>query len=204
VSSSRLEAFSDGVLAILITIMVLELEVPTGHTFTDLVHAAGIGLLTYILSFVYIGIYWNNHHHMFQLVHRINGVVLWANLMLLFCLSLLPFTTAWVSESRFAPTPVAAYGFNLVAAGIAYLALQTVIIRQDGPDSRLRAAVGSDVKGKVSPPLFVAGTVSALFIDRAGRVGAIIAMACFVIAAVVWIVPDRRVDRMIRQHAIAD
>jgi uncharacterized membrane protein len=141
---------------------------------------------------------------MFQLVRQISGGVLWANLVLLFCLSLLPFTTAWVSESRFAPTPVVVYGLNLVAAGVAYLVLQTVIIRQDGPDSRLREAVGSDMKGKISPALFIAGTLSALLVDRTGHVGAIIAVACFVVAAVAWIVPDRRIDRMIRERAEVD
>src|SRR5581483_5462448 len=115
VKTSRLEAFSDGVLAIIITIMVLELKIPDGHHLTNLVHETGVGLLTYLLSFVYVGIYWNNHHHMFQLVERVSGAVLWANLVLLFCLSLFPFTTAWMDESRFAQTPVIIYGFNLLS-----------------------------------------------------------------------------------------
>jgi uncharacterized membrane protein len=151
VPTSRLEAFSDGVLAIIITIMVLELKVPTGPRLSDLVHTTGVGLLTYLLSFVYVGIYWNNHHHMFHLVRRASGGVLWANLALLFCLSLFPFTTAWMDESRFAQTPVVIYGLNLLTAGIAYFALQTVIIRQQGPSSPLRQAIGKDVKGKISP-----------------------------------------------------
>ena len=149
--TSRLEAFSDGVLAIIITIMVLELKVPEGHDLSDLVHTTGVGLLTYLLSFVYVGIYWNNHHHMFHLVRRVGGGVLWANLALLFCLSLFPFTTAWMDESRFERIPVVIYGLNLLSAAIAYLVLQTVIIRQQGPKSPLRQAVGTDIKGKVSP-----------------------------------------------------
>ena len=151
VRTSRLEAFSDGVLAIIITIMVLELKVPKGHHYSDLVHTTGVGLLTYLLSFVYVGIYWNNHHHMFQLVKQASGGVLWANLTLLFCLSLFPFTTAWMDESRFAQAPVIIYGLNLLTAATAYLALQMVIIRQQGPESPLRQAVGTDIKGKISP-----------------------------------------------------
>src|SRR5690349_1465390 len=135
--TSRLEAFSDGVLAIIITIMVLELKVPSGHDLTDLIHTSGVGLLTYLLSFIYVGIYWNNHHHMFHLVHRIRGGVLWANLTLLFALSLLPFTTAWMDDSRFARTGVVVYGLNLVGAALAYFVLQNVIIGQQGSDSPL-------------------------------------------------------------------
>jgi uncharacterized membrane protein len=200
VRTSRLEAFSDGVLAIIITIMVLELKVPEGHELSDLVHTTGVGLLTYLLSFVYVGIYWNNHHHMFHLAPRASGGVLWANLGLLFCLSLFPFTTAWVDDSRFEQTPVVIYGLNLLAAAVAYLVLQTVIIRQQGPESRLRQAVGGDLKGKLSSVLNLAGILSALLIDRSGHVGVTIAMACFVAVAIVWIVPDRRIDRVVREH----
>lgn len=198
--TSRLEAFSDGVLAIIITIMVLELKPPDGHDISDLVHTTGVGLLTYLLSFVYVGIYWNNHHHMFHLVRRIRGGVLWANLTLLFCLSLFPFTTAWMAESSFARTPVVIYGLNLLAAAAAYLTLQTVIVRQQGPESPLRQAIGIDVKGKISPALYLAGTLSALTIDRSGHIGVGIALACFVGAAIVWVIPDRRIDRMVRQY----
>src|SRR5215831_13573761 len=148
--TSRLEAFSDGVLAIIITIMVLELKVPDGPHLSDLIHTTGIGLLTYLLSFVYVGIYWNNHHHMFHLVKRVSGGVLWANLGLLFCLSLFPFTTAWVDESTFAHTPVVIYGLNLLGAAIAYYVLQSVIIREQGAESPLRQAIGTDLKGKLS------------------------------------------------------
>jgi uncharacterized membrane protein len=200
VRTSRLEAFSDGVLAIIITIMVLELKVPVGHGLADLVRTTGVGLLTYLLSFVYVGIYWNNHHHMFHLARQVSGGVLWANLALLFCLSLFPFTTAWLDESRFAQTPVVSYGLNLLSAAIAYLVLQTMIIRQEGPDSPLRQAVGTDIKGKVSPGLYLLGILSALAIDRHGQVGVGIALACFVGAAIMWIVPDRRIDRVVRQY----
>ena len=196
--TSRLEAFSDGVLAIIITIMVLELKVPSGHHVSDLVHTAGTGLLTYLLSFVYIGIYWSNHHHMFQLVRRATGGVLWANLALLFCLSLLPFTTAWMDESRFAQAPVVTYGLNLLSAAIAYFTLQTVAIRQQGTDSPLRRAVGTDLKGKISPGIYVVGILGALVINPSSRVGVGIALACFVGGAVMWIVPDRRIDRVVR------
>src|SRR4051812_40463647 len=204
VKTSRLEAFSDGVLAIIITIMVLELKVPSGHDLAAFLHTTGGGLLTYLLSFVYVGIYWNNHHHMFHLVSRVSGGALWANLALLFCLSLLPFTTAWMDESRFEPIPVVVYGVNLLAAAIGYSLLQTVIIRQQGAESPLRHAVGKDIKGKISPVLSLAGTLSALVIDRHGHTGVAIALACFVGAAVIWIVPDPRIDRAVRQHPPAD
>jgi uncharacterized membrane protein len=197
--TSRLEAFSDGVLAIIITIMVLELKPPDGHDLADLVRSSGVGLLTYLLSFLYVGIYWNNHHHMFHLVHRIRGGVLWANLGLLFCLSLFPFTTAWVEESRFAQTPVLVYGVNLLAAGLAYVVLQTIIIRQQGADSPLREAVGADVKGKVSAAVNLAGVLAALLIGH-GHLGPIIAMVCYVAVVVLWIVPDRRIDRVVQRH----
>jgi uncharacterized membrane protein len=204
VRTSRLEAFSDGVLAIIITIMVLELKVPEGHDLSDLFHTTGVGLLTYLLTFIYVGIYWNNHHHMFHLVRQVSGGVLWANLALLFCLSLFPFTTAWVDESKFEQTPVVIYGLNLLGAAAAYFVLQTVIIRRQGPESALRQAIGADIKGKVSPAFYLAGILSALAIDRNGHVGVGIALACFVGVAIMWIVPDRRIDRAVRQHASPD
>ena len=148
--TGRLEAFSDGVLAIIITIMVLELETPAEPTLHALGQSA-TGLLTYLLSFVYIGIYWNNHHHMFQLCDRINGTVLWANLNLLFWLSLYPFTTNWMDQSDLARTPVVVYGINLLLAAIAYYVLQQTILRAEGEDSLLRQAIGRDLKGKLSP-----------------------------------------------------
>ena len=199
--TSRLEAFSDGVLTIIITIMVLELKVPDEPTLRALVHTTGISLLTYLLSFVYVGIYWNNHHHMFQLVRQIHGGVLWANLALLFFLSLFPFTTAWVDETDFQSTPVVIYGINLLAAAIAYFLLQTVVIRQQGPDSPLRRAIGRDLKGRISPVLYLAGILGAL-IDRDGHIGAAIGEACFVVVAIMWIVPDRRIERVIREREL--
>jgi len=189
-TTSRLEAFSDGVLAIIITIMVLELKVPEGHHLHDLFDTTGTGLLTYLLSFVYVGIYWNNHHHMFQLVDRITGGVLWANLHLLFWLSLYPFTTAWMDESDFARTPVVIYGVNLLGAALAYYSLQLLIFRAEGPGSRLRAAVGSDIKGKLSPALYLSGIGLAF-------VSPLLAMVPFVAVALIWLVPDRRVERVI-------
>jgi uncharacterized membrane protein len=195
--TSRLEAFSDGVLAIVITVMVLELKVPDGRALTDLVQESGRGLLTYLLSFIYVGIYWNNHHHMFQLVPQISGSVLWANLALLFCLSLFPFTTAWLDGSTFAPAPVIVYGLNLLCAAIAYYVLQQVIIHQQGPDSPLKRALGRDLKGKLSPAFYIVGILSTLV---GGSVGVAIALACYVAVAILWIVPDRRIDRAVRGY----
>jgi uncharacterized membrane protein len=139
---------------------------------------------------------------MFHLVRRVSGVVLWANLALLFCLSLFPFTTAWMDESRFEQIPVVIYGLNLLSAAVAYFVLQTVIIRQEGSESPLRQAIGADVKGKVSPVFYLAGILSALFLGRPVGVG--IALACFVTVAIVWIVPDRRIDRAVREHGAPD
>jgi uncharacterized membrane protein len=197
--TGRLEAFSDGVLAIIITIMVLSLTPPSGHELSDLIRSTGVGLLTYLMSFLYIGIYWNNHHHLFQLVDYVSGGVLWANLALLFFLSLLPFTTSWLDQSRFATTPVVVYGLNLLLAALAFFLLGRVIMRQQGSDSPLRRAIGNDVKGKISPVLYVVGIFSALTIDRDGHIGVGIALACFVGVAVWWIVPDRRIVRVIDQ-----
>jgi uncharacterized membrane protein len=197
VRTTRLEAFSDGVLAIIITIMVLELRVPEHHDLTALRETSGVGLLTYLLSFIYIGIYWNNHHHMFHLVQRTTGGVLWANLGLLFCLSLFPFTQTWLDESHLAPTPVVVYGLNLLAAAIAYYVLQGLIIRDQGPDSPLHRAIGSDLKGKLSPAFYLIGIISAALF---GKVGAWIAIACYVVVACIWVIPDRRIDRVVREH----
>jgi uncharacterized membrane protein len=204
VRTSRLEAFSDGVLAIIITIMVLELKIPEHHRLSDLLHTTGPGLLSYLLSFIYVGIYWNNHHHMFQLVPRIMGGVLWANLALLFCLSLFPFTTEWMDQTDFRPTPVVVYGVNLFIAGIAYLILQTVVIHQQGPDSPLQRAIGADLKGRLSGPFYLVGVLSALFVDRSGYVGVGIALGCYVAVAVMWIVPDRRIERAIRDGQVPE
>ena len=198
--TSRLEAFSDGVLAIIITIMVLELREPDGSNLAALWHTTGSSLLTYLLSFIYVGIYWTNHHHMFQVTQRVTGGVLWANLALLFFLSLFPFTTQWMDTTGFAQTPVVVYGVSLMLAALAYYVLQTVIIRTQGDDSALRNAIGSDVKGKISPLLYIAGGVAAL-IGGAGtganRPGIWVAVACYVAAALLWVIPDRRIEAVI-------
>jgi len=191
-TTNRLEALSDGVLAIIIMIMVLELQVPEGTSLEDLWDIAGTGLLTYVLSFVYIGIYWNNHHHLFQLVRRVSGGVLWANLHMLFWLSLYPFTTSWMDETDFARVPVIVYGVNLLCAGLSWVILQRVILRADGPDSRLRAALGTDWKGKISPLIYLGG-VALAFVDTA------LAMIPYAAVAVLWLVPDRRIERALDQ-----
>ncbi|QDZ13605.1 TMEM175 family protein [Humibacter ginsenosidimutans] len=190
--SSRLEAFSDGVLAIVITVMVLGLAVPKGETFTALWHTTGLGLLTYLLSFIYIGIYWNNHHHLFQLHPQVGGGVLWANLHLLFWLSLYPFTTAWLTETRVALVPTVIYGVNLLGAAIAYSILQAVIIRRPG-GQRLREALGRDVKGWISPFLYVLGIGLAFVVPWLGLVP-------YIAVAVLWLIPDRRIERYIQAH----
>ena len=183
----RLEAFSDGVIAILITIMVLELHIPAGTSWHALGHELP-ALLAYVLSFVYLGIYWNNHHHMMAAVSRVSGAVLWANLHLLFWLSLIPFCTAWMSEHRFPSIPTAVYGIGLLAAAIAYYILQTALLRAEGEHSRLRVALGSDVKGKVSPLLYCLG-IGLAFANRW------LGLAMYVAVALIWLVPDRRVER---------
>ena len=193
--TSRLEAFSDGVLAIIITVMVLELEVPKGADLHALITSAGTGLLTYLLSFVYVGIYWNNHHHMFQLTERITGGVLWANLALLFCLSLLPFTTAWMDRTGFARVPTIAYGVDLCVAAVAYYLLQQTIIRGQGEGSELRRAVGRDLKGRLSPLFYLTAILVALLAVPSWRPAIWLSMACYVGVAVLWLVPDRRIER---------
>jgi uncharacterized membrane protein len=188
VRTSRLEAFSDGVLAIIITIMVLELRVPQGTDWAALGGSAS-SFLTYLLSFVYIGIYWNNHHHMFHVVEQVDGTVLWANLHLLFWLSLYPFTTAWMDDTDFARIPLVVYGINLLAAAAAYYLLQLAIFRLPG-GALLRQAVGRDLKGKSSPAIYALGILLAF-------VAPWLAVACYVAVAVIWLVPDRRVERLI-------
>jgi len=184
----RLEAFSDGVLAIIITIMVLELKVP---------HDAGLPALwalwpvfgSYVLSFVYVGIYWNNHHHMLHVTQRVTGAILWANLHLLFWLSLLPFSTGWMGENEFARWPTVTYGVNLLACALAYFLLERRIIAAQGADGKLAVAVGRDLKGKLSPLFYLAGIAAAwLWWPAAG-------MALFVLVALIWLVPDRRIER---------
>jgi uncharacterized membrane protein len=198
--TGRVEAFSDGVLAILITIMVLELPKPRGADWGALVgdwHA----LLAYALSFLYIGIYWNNHHHMFQAVRLTRGGVLWANLHLLFWLSLVPFVTGWLSEQWKPPhplpvAPVAVYGIALLLAGVAYWLLQSALIRAEGPGSALAAAVGRDLKGKLTPLLYVTGIVLSFVAPWLG-------IATYFVIAGIWLLPDRRVERQVAHQASA-
>ena len=194
--TSRLEAFSDGVLAIIITIMVLELKVPEAPTLAALGDTT-TGLLTYLLSFVYIGIYWNNHHHLLHLTRQVNGLVLWANLNLLFWLSLYPLTTRWMDESHVARTPVVVYGVNLLLAGVAYYLLQLAIMRADGESSLLREAIGRDLKGHLSPVIYLLGVVLAFVRPWMGLV-------LFVVVAVMWLVPDRRLEGYVARHGVHD
>ncbi len=183
---TRLEAFSDGVIAIIITIMVLELEVPHAAAAAAL-RAAIPPVLVYLLSFVFLGIYWNNHHHMLHATERVNGKVLWANLHLLFWLSLFPFCNAWIVESHFASLPVAVFGLALLAAALSYTMLQVTILRLHGPESRIAQAIGSDTKGKLSLLLYVLAVPLAFV--HPGIAGAI-----YVIVALIWLVPDRRIE----------
>jgi len=194
-NTDRLEAFSDGVLAILITIMVLELRVPHGTTLASLGPVLPVGL-SYVLSFVYLGIYWNNHHHMLYVTDRVDGAILWANLHLLFWLSLVPFVTGWMGENHFAPVPTAAYGVVLLMAGIAYYVLQRLIIASQGARSPLAAAVGRDLKGKVSPVLYLLAIPIAL-------VRPWVADAVYIAVALMWLTPDRRISRIVARSELA-
>ncbi|GAB3142868.1 TMEM175 family protein [Micromonospora sonneratiae] len=182
-----MEAFSDGVIAILITVMVLDLRIPHGTTWSALTDSAPV-FLSYVLSFVYLGIYWNNHHHMLMATDRVSGLVLWANLHLLFWLSLIPFTTGWMGENEFAATPAAVYGIVLLAAAVAYFVLRSAIIRVQGNRSTLAIAVGRDLKGKISPVLYAIGIGFA-------AVNRWLSLAVYVAVALMWLVPDRRVER---------
>ena len=186
---NRLEAFSDGVLAIIITIMVLELKVPHGSDISSLKPLLPV-FLSYVLSFVYLGIYWNNHHHLLKAVHKVNGAMMWANLHLLFWLSLFPFVTGWMGENHFTTVPSALYGAVLLMAAAAYYILQSIIIAQEGCDSRLAVAIGSDIKGKLSPLLYATG-IAASFV-RPWIAGCI-----YVFVALMWLVPDRRIENLL-------
>ena len=188
----RLEAFSDGVIAIIITIMVLELKVPhepTGQALLPLIPV----FLSYVLSFVYVGIYWNNHHHMLQAATKVSGGVLWANLHFLFWLSLFPFTTGWMGEHHFAPLPAALYGFDLLMAAVAYWTLQQSIIRAEGRASVLGRTVGSDWKGKVSPLLYLVAIAVAPWLSW-------LSLVIYVSAAILWLVPDRRIENVLQKR----
>jgi uncharacterized membrane protein len=183
----RLEAFSDGVIAIIITIMVLEMKVPHGDSLSDLSPLLPV-FLSYVLSFVYVGIYWNNHHHLLHTCSTVTGAMLWANLHLLFWLSLFPFATGWMGENRFATAPTALYGGVLLMAAIAYYLLEQTIIRAQGPDSILKKALGRDWKGKLSPVLYIMAIVATWYAPW-------IAEAILVAAALIWLLPDRRIER---------
>lgn len=189
----RLEAFSDGVIAILITIMVLELKIPHGTDWEALRPVLPV-FLSYVLSFIYLAIYWNNHHHMLHATDQINGKILWANMHLLFWLSLIPFATGWMGENHFAPLPTATYGAVLLAAAIAYYILQSTIISQQGADSKLKAAIGNDLKGKLSPLIYVAAILLA-FVNHW------ISEALYVAAALMWLIPDRRIESKLNKSA---
>jgi uncharacterized membrane protein len=192
-TKARLEAFSDGVFAILITILVLELKIPHGDDLHALAPLLPV-FLTYVLSFVYLGIYWNNHHHMLHATARINGKILWANLHLLFWLSLVPFTTGWMGENHFSSVPTALYGAILLAAALAYYVLQSAILAEQGPGSRLAAALGRDLKGKISPLLYAIAVPLAFVREW-------IADALYVVVALMWLVPDRRIESRFRDSA---
>ena len=190
----RLEAFSDGVIAIIITIMVLEMKVPHGDSPNDLLPVLPV-FLSYVLSFVYVGIYWNNHHHLLHASTTVTGAILWANLHLLFWLSLFPFATGWMGENHFSALPTALYGVVLLMAAIAYYLLQQAIIRSQGPDSILKKAVGRDWKGRLSPVLYVAAIVATLLSPW-------ISEGIFVAAALIWLIPDRRIEKVLPRNDV--
>lgn len=185
----RLEAFSDGVLAIIITIMVLEIKVPHGSAWGVLRPLIPI-FLSYVLSFVYVGIYWNNHHHMLQACKKLTGWILWGNLNLLFWLSMLPFATGWMGENHFSPVPTALYGVILLMAAFAYWLLQHAIIHAEGPDSLLKKAIGHDLKGKLSLLLYAVAIGSTFWLPE-------LSQALYVVVALLWIIPDRRIERVL-------
>jgi uncharacterized membrane protein len=188
----RLAAFSDGVVAIIITIMVLELHVPHGVAFADLRPVLPT-FLSYVLSFVYVGIYWNNHHHMLLLTRTVNGPILWANMHLLFWLSMVPFATAWMGQNHLSQAPVALYGGVLIMNALAYTVLMTLLIRHEGPDSALARAMGRDVKGKASLALY-ATAIAMAFVQP------IVSLGLYVTVAAIWFIPDRRVERNLETH----
>ena len=188
-NKGRLEAFSDGVIAIIITIMVLELKTPHGHTLADLKPLIPVAL-SYVLSFVYVGIYWNNHHHMLHAVRQVRGTALWANLHLLFWLSIIPFVTSWMGENHFSQWPVALYGIVLVMNAVAYSILAMVLLKQAGPESALAIAIGKDRKGKLSIVVYIL-SVAVSFINPA------ISLGLYTLVAVIWFIPDTRIERVL-------
>ena len=189
----RLEAFSDGVIAVIITILVLELRAPHGADWsavTPLIPA----FISYVLSFIYLGIYWNNHHHLLQAASQVTGTVLWANLHILFWLSLIPFVTGWMGENEFATLPVAVYGFDLLMAALAYYVLERTLIAAQGKDSRLKMAVGAEIKGRVSVGIYVAGILVALLWTPW------VSLGLYALVALMWLVPDRRIERALNRN----
>jgi len=188
--TNRLEAFSDGVLAIILTIMVLEMKAPQGEDLLILQHHVLPKFLCYVLSFIYVGIYWNNHHHMMHLVNRVTGSVLWANLHLLFWLSLIPFATAWMGENHFSSLPTALYGVVLLMCAAAYWVLQKTAIASEGANSALALAVGKDYKGKLSTLLYVFAIASAFIIPWFAKI-------IFILVALIWFIPDKRIERVL-------
>ncbi|MNK14984.1 hypothetical protein D3C87_331170 [compost metagenome] len=193
-NKNRLEAFSDGVLAIIITIMVLELKVPHGATIAALVPLIPV-LMSYLLSFIYVGIYWNNHHHMMMLVKKVNGNALWANLHLLFWLSLFPFATAWMGENHYESWPVIIYGCIVLMASIAYFILERTLVKLHGPDSAIAKAYGADTKGKISTAIYILAIAG-------GFVSSWIGIAGYILVAVIWFIPDTRVEKTLQKEEL--
>ncbi|WP_136666681.1 TMEM175 family protein [Flavobacterium sp. H122] len=191
-NKNRLEAFSDGVLAIIITIMVLELQTPDGTDFKSLVKLFPV-FISYLLSFIYVGIYWNNHHHMMHTVKKVTGEILWANLHLLFWLSLIPFATAWIGEHHFAPFPMLTYGFVLLMCALAYFILQNQIIKKHGEESILARAVGKDLKGKVSAILYIIAILSTYYHE-------LISGIIYILVALIWLIPDKRIEKILTEE----
>lgn len=192
-NKNRLEAFSDGVLAIIITIMVLELQTPKDANFKSLVKLFPV-FISYILSFIYVGIYWNNHHHMMHTVKKVTGGILWANLHLLFWLSLIPFATAWIGEHHFAPFPMLTYGFVLLMCAIAYFILQNQIIKKHGNESILARAIGNDLKGKTSVLLYIIAILSTYYHE-------IISTVIYILVALIWLIPDKRIEKIVSEES---
>lgn len=191
-TKGRLEAFTDGVLAIIITIMVLELKVPHGGSFEDLKSLLPV-FLSYVLSFIYLAIYWNNHHHMMQTVKHVTGTILWANMHLLFWLSLIPFVTGWMGENHFTNASLFLYGVVLLGAAIAYFVLQNLIIKSHGDNSILKKALGKDLKGKMSPVLYLLGILSSFF-------SVWISGVLYIVVAIIWLIPDTRIEKTLKNE----
>lgn len=193
-TKNRIEAFSDGVLAIIITIMVLELKVPHGTDWGSLEPVLPF-FLSYVLSFIYLAIYWNNHHHMLHTVVNVTGGILWANMHLLFWLSMIPFTTGWMAENHFAPNPIALYGINLLMAAISYYILQTLILKVHGKDGVLSKAIGRDIKGKISPVMYIIAIIFSFYNQW-------VSAALYIAVALMWLIPDKRIERTIYNENI--